>query len=120
VPLAATLKYLKARGIKTAVAGPITVYDVPLPILLARAPRNQDQAFLAAHRVADRPVLDREFAKIAGDGSAAYVSIYRRLCQASDCRTLAAPGVPMQVDGSHLSAPGSEVVASAFEPVIAN
>src|SRR5262249_53914911 len=57
-PLAATLDWAAAHGIRVILVGPIPLYDEPLPRLLVRSLRNGDPVLIDRHRVVPQPLHD--------------------------------------------------------------
>jgi len=108
--LAATLDWAKARHIPVVVFGPMVEYDSALPRLLALSLRRHDPGLPARHRLDDGG-LDRRMAALAAAKSAAYISLEDVLCPGGACVVMAAAGVPLQFDYSHLTREGSLLLA---------
>jgi peptidoglycan/LPS O-acetylase OafA/YrhL len=116
----ATLVALKRRRVATIVLGPMPSYDAALPRLLVLAERARDpQGFVASFLHRDAFAIDRTMRMLAARYDAAYVSPLSVLCASGRCRTLAAPGVPLQFDDTHMTPAGSAVVVDALLPAIA-
>jgi predicted TIM-barrel enzyme len=62
--------------------------------------------------------VDRTMRAMAARTGTPYVSLIDMLCTGHDCRTLAAPGVPMQFDYGHLTSAGSAIVVAGLMPRI--
>jgi peptidoglycan/LPS O-acetylase OafA/YrhL len=105
-----TLALIKRHAGKVYLVGPITLYDSPLPGLLANDLRF-GIATTDRHRLKKIAALDAKMEAIAQANGVTYVSAYRSLCPDATCETLAAPGVPVQWDDGHLTADGSVLLS---------
>jgi hypothetical protein len=112
--VAATLDWMRAKGIRVILAGPIVRYDVPLPEALALAMQRHDARLVDRVRKPDSEALDRQYQAIARAHGADYFSPYQALCARGTCRTTTADGAPLQFDYGHLTAAGSLLVAGSF------
>ena len=112
-PLRRTLEALDREGRRPIVLGPLPRYDVPMAMLLARAVLHDDLDEVARHRLPATASLDARMRAAVGT-LATYVSVWDAMCPNGACRLLAAPGVPMQFDYHHLTAPGADVLAAAI------
>lgn len=113
------LAALQRERINTVLVGPLPDYRAILPRLLVLADRRHDPTLPQAW-LSDQPfMMDAALRTMTARHDIAYVSLLERLCAAHACRTLAAPGVPLQFDSSHLTPAGSELVARMIEPDIA-
>ncbi|HSY88328.1 MAG TPA: SGNH hydrolase domain-containing protein, partial [Verrucomicrobiae bacterium] len=105
-PLAETLDWARAHGIKTVLVGPIVVYDDMLPRLLVLSIRDNDPGLVDRHR-SDLAALDEAMRQLAAKKGAAYISLVQAICGQGSCATLAAPDIPLQFDIAHLTPEGS-------------
>ena len=111
-PLRHTLEALRREGQRVIVFGPLPRYDVPMAALLARAVLHDDLDEVARHRLPSAPGLDARMRAVVAP-LATYVSTYDAMCPGGLCRLFAAPGVPMQFDYHHLTAPGADALLAA-------
>lgn len=109
-----TLDWFRTHGIGVILVGPVTRYEVPLPLVLATARRRGTDEPLQRLRIAYIPDLDRRIAAIARDHGVAYLSPYQQLCPGGQCITVAPNGDPVQYDYGHLTEAGSRIVAAGF------
>jgi hypothetical protein len=109
--LAATLDYLRERGIATVVFGPIVEYDYALPRLLADAIRYHDPQLADRERTAAVPVLDRRMRMLVTGKGVTYISTYDAMCKSGTCDKFATGNIPFQFDAGHLTAEGSIALA---------
>lgn len=114
--LAATLDWMKLKGFRVVVAGPVVRYDVPLPQALAIAAQRGDPALVDRVRTPRIDDLDRQFQAITKARGDTYFSPYQALCPAHICQTTTPDGLPIQWDDAHLTDAGSLVVAQSFPP----
>jgi len=109
-----TVACLKQYADRVIVVGPIGAYDRPLPELLAnnlRAPAS----LLKGHRIRQMERIDKRMSALAQANGIEYLSVYRMLCpEGRECKSYAAPGMPMQFDRDHLTAAGSVFVAQRW------
>ena len=108
-PLRRTLDVLAREGERAIVFGPLPRYDVPMAALLARAVLHDDLDEVARHRLPATARLDARL-RAAVAPLATYVSTWHALCPNGLCRLFAAPGVPMEFDYHHLTAPGADAL----------
>ncbi len=108
-PLRRTLEALGREGRRAIVFGPLPRYDVPMAELLARAVLHDDLDEAARHRLPATAGLDARL-RAAVEPLATYVSTWEAMCPNGLCRLFAAPGVPMQFDYHHLTAPGADAL----------
>ena len=102
---------MKRQGIAVYVMGPVPNYSQPLPRLLGVSLRDHDAGFVERHLDPEPRKFDREMASLARDHwGVGYISYFENLCT-PDCPSYAAPGVPMDFDGHHLTAAGSVAFA---------
>lgn len=117
----ATCEILRKYADRIIVMGPIVEYDQPLPKLLARGILTNDEARFAARFInPEQGKADQLFAEAFtsyGDAAVSYFSVYHTLCAAT-CVVWAAPDVPMQFDGGHLTSEGSAYLASRLRPML--
>jgi len=113
VPLAGTIRSLRARGVRVVVVGPSIEYDADMPDLLGRAMLAGDLTRLPKALVADRPGLDRKIGMAARQAGAAYVSHYPIECPGGPCRLVTPDGAPIHVDHAHLSPEAAIPVTNA-------
>ena len=109
--LAATLDYLKERGIAAAVFGPIVEYDFALPRLLADAIRYHDPQLVDRERTAAVPMLDRRMRMLVTGKGVTYISTYDAMCRSGTCDKFVTGNIPFQFDAGHLTAEGSIALA---------
>lgn len=98
-----TIRFIRARGPRVVVIGPMVEYDLDLPILLARSMASHTPQTPDAFRLRDRETLDRQLAPLVQRTGASYVSIAAVECPGGQCRRLTADGVPLHFDHSHLT-----------------
>jgi peptidoglycan/LPS O-acetylase OafA/YrhL len=113
-----TLADPRVRRLNPVVIGPIPQYTAALPRLMVEARRRNDPELVQRSFLPVAARMEREVAAIAARHGVPYVSLVAALCHGLACRTEAAPRVPMQFDYSHLTGPGSAVVAAAMLPGI--
>jgi peptidoglycan/LPS O-acetylase OafA/YrhL len=103
----ATLADPRVQAAHPVLVGPVPQYTTALPRLLVFAELHGDSGLPA--RTMDRDVfeVDRQLALIAAQTGTPYVSMVDALCSQGQCRTWAAPDVPMQFDYGHLTIEGS-------------
>ena len=116
--IAPLLAALQRRAQAVLMVGPLPEYSVALPRLLVLADYRHDPRLPGRSREEGRPMLDRELRAIARRYGAHYASALDLLCRQDVCRTLAAPGVPLQFDYGHLTPDGSAVVVDMLRPAI--
>lgn len=113
-----TLRRPDMRALPIIVIGPIPQYEAALPRLLATAPPGQLETAPYAMRIPEAFDTDRQLRALTTQLGVPYISLIDLFCSEKACRTLAAPGVPMQFDQAHLTAAGSKVVVAALLPRI--
>ena len=107
-----TVTWLKGKGIRVVLFGPVAQYDSALPRLLAISIQQNAPQIPANHRVAYYEKLDAEMAQLARETlGVRYISFFRLICQEDTCLEYAAKGVPLQSDYGHLTGDGSLLVA---------
>lgn len=110
--LSGTLNYLSSLHIKAIVMGPIMMYDIPLPELLAINIRHGNDTALRRHLKQSQFTLDASMAEMVSHHEGAlYVSLVDLLCPQHHCVTYAQPFVPFQSDQGHLTREGSIALA---------
>jgi len=109
--LAATLDYLRDRGIATVVFGPIVQYDYALPRLLVDAIRYDDPELTDRERTAGVASLDRQIRALVAAKGIPYISTYQAMCGTGSCVKFATGNIPYQFDVGHLTAEGSIALA---------
>jgi peptidoglycan/LPS O-acetylase OafA/YrhL len=109
--LAATLDYLKDRGIPTVVFGPIVEYDYALPRLLVDAIRYDDPKLTDRERTPGIASLDRQLRALVTAKGIPYISTYEAMCGTGSCVKFATGDIPYQFDVGHLTAEGSIALA---------
>ena len=116
--LEATLRDPQVHAAHPVLLGPVPRYASELPRLLVAADRWHDPGLVA--RALDRDIfaLDAHLRAMAARTGTRYVSMTDLLCPGQVCRTLAAPGVPIQFDASHFTPAGSRKVVGAILPRI--
>lgn len=112
-PLVRTIAALKSHADRIVVFGPMPRYDEPLATLLAKALLHGDMASLPRHLRPTTRALDARM-RAAVAPVATYVSTYSAMCPNGSCRLFAAPGVPMQFDGHHLTPAGGDVMMATI------
>jgi peptidoglycan/LPS O-acetylase OafA/YrhL len=112
--LEASLRDPALRAAHPILLGPLPRYGVGLPRLLVAADRGRDPDLLIRSLDPEPFALDPVLAGIAARTGTPYISLIDLLCRGQRCRTLAAPGVPMQFDDSHLTPEGSAIVVDAI------
>ncbi|MFW2831114.1 acyltransferase family protein [Sphingomonas sp. ID0503] len=114
-----TLSDPRIRALNPILVGPIPRYTAQLPRLLVYSQLGREQAAPARNHVSESFETDAAEREIARRHDVPYVSLVRLLCpKGGDCRTLVGPGVPLQYDTSHLTAPGSILIAATLAPII--
>ncbi|MRX11108.1 acyltransferase family protein [Pseudoduganella sp. FT25W] len=109
--LPATIAAARRHARQVIVVGPIPQYAAALPRFLVKEAGHDAGA--AERGLVRAPfALDPQMRALASAAGASYVSLIDGLCQGGHCRTLAAPGVPLQFDYGHLTRDGSAVVAT--------
>lgn len=110
--IAATVAYLRHYTRKVVVLGRIPGHQVALPTLLARAMLRHDDQLVVNQQMPYPFEVDRLFKRALPP--AEYVSSTDALCPGGKCQVWAAPGVPLQFDGDHLTSEGSKVLANSL------
>lgn len=109
---AQTVDWLNARGFHVILSGPVVRYRLPLSELLALATWRHDPGLIDRFRAPGAEQLDAQFAAVAAQHGARYLSPYRAICAiGAACRTVADNGVPVQWDEAHLTNDGALMVA---------
>jgi len=112
--LTETIKFLKRRGVKVVVFGPFPVYDTEFPRLLAKAISSQESGFPGKHLGSQEQILDERMNQMAAETChVSYVSPLKNLCSKSGCGEYAAPGAPLEFDGSHRTLQGTNLLGRA-------
>lgn len=112
-----TLKWFAAHGIPVVVIGPMTIYDMPLPGLLALAASRHDDNLVESRRVPGREALDTWLRAAADRDGAGFVSMIETLCH-ERCTTRTSDDTPLLFDVSHLTPEGARLVAPAIVAVV--
>lgn len=112
----ATLRDPAVRAAHPLLVGPMPQYSTSLPRVMVIAARRGDPG-LIARTTTDEPFeVDRYLKDVAARTGTPYFSMIDLLCTGRRCRTLAAPGVPIQFDTGHLTSAGSARVVDALLP----
>ena len=111
--LPATLARLKALAGTVVLVGPVPQYVTALPRLLVASARTGDPDLVSRSLDPEPLRVDLELRQLATTAGVRYVSLRDLLCTPV-CRTLAAPGVPLQFDYGHFTVEGSATVAPAL------
>ena len=107
-----TVQFLKSRGIKVILFGPMVQYDSALPRLLAISIQQNAPDIPSDHRVAYYEKLDAQMSQLARESfDVRYVSFFDLICRRRQCLEYAARGVPLQSDYGHLTGDGSVLIA---------
>jgi peptidoglycan/LPS O-acetylase OafA/YrhL len=107
-----TLDYLGSLHIPVYLIGPIMNYDTPLPELLAREAPHIDTIAVSQHLIPNPMARDNDISTLANRHPGVhFISLIHLLCPSGVCLSLAAPGIPLQSDQSHLTREGSILVA---------
>ncbi|WP_413989296.1 acyltransferase family protein [Labrys okinawensis] len=109
---------LKRYSKRVVVLGPIVLYDVALPRVLAKSLYEKDEALVATHRVSAVKGTDRLFAQAVPKTGADYVSVYDAICPAGACTLWTDDNKPIQFDYGHLTPEGSELIVSRIAPAL--
>jgi SGNH domain (fused to AT3 domains) len=109
---------LKRYSKRVVVLGPIVLYDVALPRVLAKSLYDKDEALVASHRVSAVKETDRLFAQAVPKTGADYVSVYDAICPAGACTLWTDDNKPIQFDYGHLTPEGSELIVSRIAPAL--
>ena len=112
-PLRRTLEALDREGQRAIVFGPLPRYDMPMAMLLARAVLHDDLGEIERHRLPQTAGLDARLRAMVAP-PATYISTWDAMCPNGLCRLFAAPGVPMQFDYHHLTAPGVDALMATI------
>ncbi len=104
-----TVKYISPYTKKVIILGPIIEYAVPLPRLLVFSIKENDDGYIVRRSakykdIRKTDILMRENIDFQ---TAFYYSTLDAICPKSECKTLAAPHVPMQFDYGHLTYEGA-------------
>lgn len=111
--LVETARWLEERGYRATIVGPIPQYDRALPRLLTLQDRIGDENLTSRHLIPRPKRMERILAKKSQDKDIPYISLFDILCpNGKHCLAVATGGVPMQHDMGHLTAEGSDLVAS--------
>jgi peptidoglycan/LPS O-acetylase OafA/YrhL len=114
--LAGTIAYLKQKGVRVVLFGPIMQYDSSLPRLLAVSIKTGDAGLPARHALTQYAPLDKEMATLASTRwKVPYVSFFQLLCPDGTCMYYAEKDVPLQLDYGHLTREGSVLVAERLK-----
>jgi len=113
-----TVRALQAEGLTTLVVGPPPTYTAELPRLLVLADRRNDPGLVGRFAAPTSFGVDARLRTVSESHGARYLSLVESLCAHGTCRSLAAPGVPLQFDYGHLTPQGSAVVAGTITPEI--
>jgi peptidoglycan/LPS O-acetylase OafA/YrhL len=110
--LTRTITFLKQRGLKVVVFGPIVQYDAALPRLLAASLKENNPGLPNHHRVKSYERLDTKMDVLAREQwKVPYISFFKLLCTPSSCVEYANSGAPIQADYDHLTQDGSLLIA---------
>lgn len=101
--LVKTIGYLRARGSRVVVVGPVVEYDADVPDALARAMLNNDLSHLETLRIADRAPLDVRMRQLIPSTGARYVSWFAIECPNGRCRRFSVTGGPLHMDRTHVT-----------------
>jgi peptidoglycan/LPS O-acetylase OafA/YrhL len=112
--IADTLEWARHHHIHVVLLGPMVEYDTALPRLLAFSVEYGDSTLPGRHEIDERP-LDRRMADLARQSGADYISFYDLLCDPTGCRQFSTDQMPLQFDYSHLTGPGSLLVAQLLQ-----
>lgn len=105
-----TLMWMKSKGIRVTLFGPMVRYDSSLPRLLARAIQLNDPHIPDEHRYVELERLDRDMEGMSRELKVPYISFFKMLCSDGHCLEYV-QGIPLQSDSSHLTREGSILVA---------
>ncbi|MFC0205081.1 acyltransferase family protein [Novosphingobium soli] len=114
-----TVRFLRAKGARVVVVGPVVEYDVDVPDMLARAMMAGDPHRVYAFRIADREPLDRRMAPLITSAGAAYVSWFALECPRGRCRLFSASQGPLHIDRTHVSPELAAEMAARIRDAIA-
>ncbi len=113
--LSKTLNLLHDARIHVYVVGPGTYYNEPLPVLLYRQSQSTRTGLIARHlnySSAEYRQLESGMADATRSSGNSFISLHDLLCVTADrCTLYAAPAIPLQFDGIHLTQQGSLLVA---------
>jgi hypothetical protein len=104
----------RALGVHVVVLGQLPEYQVALPRLLASSIEQHDPDLPRRLISGGSLALDSVMRKYAKDNGLDYISLRDIVCPGDKCITYANSGVPLQFDDSHLTDPGSVLVARAI------
>lgn len=108
-----TLKAIQAPGRKVILVGPMPQYSAVLPKLLLVS-LSKDPSWIQRRQLGWVPELDKKMRALAAQSGASYLSPYDAICERGVCVTTLPDGSPIQFDTAHLTAAGSEYLASAW------
>lgn len=95
--------------------GPIPQYATELPRLIVAAHRRGDPELISRNLLEEPFEVDRRMREIASRTGTPYLSLIDLFCDARrQCRTLAAPGIPLQFDYGHVTTEGSALISNAI------
>lgn len=115
--LADTIRWLRKRGIRVIVMGPITEYDGSFPMLLARSIIAGDVDAMDDYRV-DGPVkLEKQMRPIVTAAGAEYASVQATECPHNRCLLYTAGNEPFHTDYGHVTLPASRILIQALPPL---
>jgi peptidoglycan/LPS O-acetylase OafA/YrhL len=109
-----TVEKFRALGVHVVVLGQLPEYQVALPRLLASSIEQHDPDLPRRLISGGSLALDSVMRKYAKDNGLDYISLRDIVCPGDKCITYANSGVPLQFDDSHLTDPGSVLVARAI------
>lgn len=99
---------------KVTVVGPTVEYVAAAPRILAERLNAGQPPSIFAFRKSGIDGIDKDVESAAVKSGAQYISAYRTLCPAQDCKAVTDAGVPIQFDYGHLTDAGSSYVVSQW------
>lgn len=112
-----TIRWLRKRGIRVIVMGPIMEYDGSFPMLLARSIVAGNVDGMAAYRV-DGPIkLEKKIRPLVTKAGAEYASVQATECPKNRCMIYTAGKEPFHTDYGHVTLPASRILIQALPPL---
>lgn len=115
--LVETIHFLRSKGTKVIIIGPVVEYDTDVPDALARAMLADNVSRMEAFRIKDRGPLDRYMAPIIRRAGGVYVSWFELECPASRCRRFTKGGDPLHIDRTHVSPEWASIMVAQIKRI---
>ncbi len=111
------IDWLKQHRLRVVLVGPVVRYKSQTAKLIALSYLQNDPSLPDRFISLREGPMDKDFAALAQAKGVAYFSAYRALCP-DKCLRIAANGMPLQFDMTHLTDEGSLFMADRLAPVI--